>query len=74
MFDHIVEKIRINEHMEVTDSTGRHLGTVDSIEDERIKLTRSDSSDGRHHYVHLDAVDRIDDGRVYLKAGTSPSL
>ena len=74
MFDHIVEKIRINEHMEVTDSTGRHLGTVDSIEDERIKLTRSDSSDGQHHYVHLDAVDRIDDGRVYLKAGTSPSL
>ncbi len=65
------EKMRIKEHMEVATSNGGHLGTVDEVEDNRIKLTRSDASDGRHHYVPLDSVDRIDDNRIYLKAGTS---
>lgn len=64
------EKMRIKEHMEVATSDGGHLGTVDEVEDNRIKLTRSDASDGRHHYVDLESVDRIDDNRVYLKAGT----
>ncbi|WP_347301888.1 DUF2171 domain-containing protein [Croceibacterium sp. TMG7-5b_MA50] len=64
------EKLRIKEHMEVTDANGRHVGTVDHVEDERIKLTRSDSDDNMHHYLPLDAVDRIDDNRIYLKEGT----
>jgi len=62
------EKLRVKEHMEVTDINGQHLGTVDEIEDERIKLTKSDSSDNRHHFVSLDDIDRIDDNRIYLKA------
>ena len=62
------EKWRIKEHMEVTDSTGRHLGTVDEIEGDTIKLTRSDSADGQHHYVEIDHVDSIKDDRVTLKA------
>ena len=64
------EKWRIKEHMEVADSTGQHVGTVDEIEDNRIKLTRSDAPDGTHHYVDIDSVERIDDNRVYLKEGT----
>lgn len=64
------EKLRIREHMEVATSTGQHVGTVDSIHDDQIKLTRSDSSDGAHHYVALENVDKIDDNRVYLKQGT----
>lgn len=64
------EKLRIREHMEVTTSSGQHVGTVDEIVDDQIKLTRSDSSDGAHHYLSLDSVDRIDDNRVYLKEGT----
>lgn len=62
------EKWRIKEHMEVVDSSGRHLGTVDEIEGDTIKLTRSDSSDGQHHYVEIDHVDEISDNRVTLKA------
>ena len=62
------EKLRMKEHMEVTDINGQHLGTVDEVEDERIKLTKSDSSDNRHHFVSLDDIDRIDDNRIYLKA------
>lgn len=64
------EKWRIKEHMEVSDATGRHVGTVDEVEDNRIKLTRSDSPDGAHHYVDWESVDRIEDNRVYLKQGT----
>lgn len=61
------EKMRIKEHMEVTDFRGQHVGTVDDVEDERIRLTRSDSKDGVHHFLPLNDVDRIDDNRVYLK-------
>lgn len=66
----MLEKLRIREHMEVTTSTGQH-GTVDEIENDQIKLTRSDSPDGTHHYLSFDDVDRVDDNRVYLKQGTS---
>jgi hypothetical protein len=65
------EKLRIKQHMEVADSSGNHLGTVDSTDGDTIKLTRSDSSDGQHHYLSFDDVDRIDDNRVYLKAGAN---
>lgn len=64
------EKLRIREHMEVTTSEGQHVGTVDEVMDDQIKLTRSDSSDRAHHYIALESVDRIDDNRVYLKVGT----
>jgi len=40
------------------------------VVDDRIKLTRTDSSDNEHHFIALDQVDRIDDNRVYLKQGT----
>lgn len=63
------EKLRIKEHMEIADANGQHLGTVDELDGDTIKLTRSDSGDGRHHFVALDSVDRIDDNRIYLKAG-----
>ncbi|UVI40247.1 DUF2171 domain-containing protein [Qipengyuania spongiae] len=65
------EKIRIKEHMEVTDANGQHIGTVDEVKDDMIKLTKSDSSDGMHHMVKLDDVEKIDDNRVYLKAGAT---
>jgi hypothetical protein len=65
------EKLRIKEHMEVTDCRGQHVGTVDEIEDNRIKLTRSDSKDGMHHFVSLEEVDKVDDNRVYLKEGAN---
>lgn len=61
------EKLRIKEHMEVADSSGRHIGTVDEVEDERIKLTRTDSEGGQHRFLLIDDVDRIDDNRIYLK-------
>lgn len=67
------EKLRIKQHMEVTDASGQHLGTVDEVEDNRIKLTRTDSNDGLHHYVPIDDIEKIADNRIYLKQ-TATSL
>lgn len=64
------EKLRIKEHMEVADNSGQHVGTVDDVVDDRIKLTRSDSGDGTHHFIAIGQVDRIEDNRIYLKQGT----
>jgi len=61
------EKGRIKEHMEVRGPADEHVGTVDSISGDVLKLTRSDSSDGKHHYIDLKWVDRIEDDRLYLK-------
>ena len=63
------EKFRIKEHMEVTNWEGQHVGTVDAVQDDAIKLTKSDSADDMHHFLSLDDVDKIDDNRVYLKEG-----
>jgi len=65
------EKLRIKEHMEVASFEGQHLGTVDDVKDDKIKLTRSDSEDDMHHYMPMESVDRIDDNRVYLKANAT---
>lgn len=61
------EKLRIKEHMEVADCNGQHVGTVDHVQDDAIKLTKSDSSDDIHHFLSLEDVEKIDDNRIYLK-------
>lgn len=65
----MLEKWRIKEHMEVTDANGEHVGTVDKVEGDKIKLTKTDSSDEKHHFIPMDVVDRLEDNRVYLKKG-----
>lgn len=59
---------QIAKHQEVVDADGRHLGTVDHVDGDRIKLTRQDSPDGEHHYVSLRDVQGIEGGRVRLSA------
>jgi hypothetical protein len=57
----MVATSQIREHMEVLGSDGAHIGTVDHLEGEdRIKLTKSDSPDGMHHFIPVDWVDHVD--------------
>lgn len=52
---------QIREHMEVLAQDGAHVGTVDHMDGQsRIKLTRTDSADGQHHYIPLAWVDHVD--------------
>lgn len=51
----------ISEHMEVVGSDGQHVGVVDHVEGDRIKLTRKDPlAGGQHHYLPLSAVASVD--------------
>ena len=46
---------------------GLHVGTVDHVDGQRfIKLKKSDSIDGRHHWIPIAWVDDVDDRAVYL--------
>lgn len=62
----------IREHMEVIGADGVHIGTVDRIEGDRIKLTRKDSGtaghDGHHHYIPGHLVAAIEGEQVRLSA------
>ncbi len=52
---------RIAEHMDVIASDGVKIGTVDHLDGpDKIKLARSTSPDGQHHYVPLAWVDHVD--------------
>ena len=56
------DNLDIREHMPVLASDGTRLGTVDHLDgSDRIKLTKTDSDDGRHHFIPTDWVDHIDE-------------
>jgi hypothetical protein len=56
----MVDVSQIREHMEVKGSDGKHVGTVDHMDNGRIKLTKSDpASGGQHHFIGLDLVKEI---------------
>lgn len=57
---------QIREHMRVVDAEGTQIGTVDSFENDQIKLTRSGSSDGEHHYLPIDRVAGIEGETIRL--------
>lgn len=64
----MINTANIREYMEVVGSDGKHVGSVDRIEGDRIKLTKSDAfANGQHHYVPFEAVDRVETKRVRLK-------
>lgn len=60
---------QIQEHAEVIDADGNHVGTVDHVDGDRIKLTRKGSPDGEHHYIDAAQIDTVEDGTVRLSAG-----
>ena len=68
----------IREHMEVIGADGVHLGTVDRVDGDRIKLTRPDSGqgshEGHHHFIPLGLVAEVEDDQVRLTANADTAL
>ena len=62
----------IREHMQVIDAEGAPIGKVDSLEGDRIKLTRdssgSGSHEGHHHFIPRGLVADIEGDTVRLSA------
>lgn len=69
---------QIREHMEVVGADDVHIGTVDKIEGDRIKLTKNDSGAqiegatgshaGHHHYISTGLIAGVEGDRVRLSA------
>ena len=60
----------IKEHMDVIGADGVHLGTVDKVEGDRIKLTKADGGahGDHHHYISAGLVADIEGDKVRLSA------
>ena len=64
----------IKEHMKVVGADGVHVGTVDHLDGDRIKLTKDDSPQGpngegaKHHYLPVGLVAEVEGDTVRLSA------
>jgi hypothetical protein len=61
----------VREHMNVIGADGAHLGTVDRVEGDRIKLIRADSGiahEGHHHFIPRGLVAEVEGDTVRLSA------
>ena len=61
--------VDIREHMEIIGKDGAHVGTVDRVEGDRIKLTKKDSATGHqdhHHFIDRQLVGAVEGNTVKL--------
>ncbi|MGF7151663.1 hypothetical protein FHS96_005331 [Sphingomonas zeicaulis] len=62
----------IREHMEIIGADGVHVGTVDKVEGDRIKLTKADSGEGshkgHHHYISVGLIAEVEGDKLRLSA------
>ncbi len=69
---------KIKEHMDVIGADGVHVGTVDHIQGERIKLTKKDSGEGshkgHHHFIPLGLVADVEGNAVRLSANSAVAV
>ena len=68
----MVDTSQIKEHMEVIGADGVHVGTVDHLDGNRIKLTKKDSGEGshegHHHYISIGLIADVEGDKVRLSA------
>ncbi|RYY22718.1 MAG: DUF2171 domain-containing protein [Sphingomonadales bacterium] len=74
----------IKEHMEVIGADGVHVGTVDHIDGDRIKLTKKDSGsevsegtgshEGHHHYISVGLIAGVEGDKVRLSANADVAV
>ena len=68
----------IKEHMEVIGADGVHIGTVDHLDGDRIKLTKADSGMGghqsHHHYISRGLVAGVEGDKVRLSANADVAV
>ena len=69
---------KIRERMEVIGADGVHVGTVDRVEGQRIKLSKKDSGEGshrgHHHYIATALVAEVEGNKVRLSANADVAV
>jgi hypothetical protein len=61
----------ICEHMEVVDANDQHVGIVQSVEGDRIKLVGNDALDPRHPFIDKSQVAAVEGNKVKLSQKVS---
>lgn len=73
-----MDSSKIKEHAEVIGADGVHVGTVDHVEGDRIKLTKKDSGmgdhKGHHHFIPLGLVAEVEGDKVRLSANADVAV
>jgi hypothetical protein len=68
----------VKEGMEVIGADGVHVGTIDRIEGDRIKLTKKDSGqgshEGHHHYLSRGLIAEVEGEQVRLSANADVAM
>jgi len=68
----------VREHMEVIGADGVHVGTVDRIDGDRIKLIKEDSGQGghqgHHHFISRGLVAEVEGDKVRLSANADVAV
>lgn len=65
----------ITEHMEVVGADGVHVGTVDHVDGDRIKLTKKDGgAHDHHHYISGGLVAEVEGDVVRLSANADVAI
>ena len=66
----------VREHMRIIGADGVHIGTVDKVDGERIKLTKADSGshEDHHHYISGGLVAAIEGDQVRLSANADAAV
>jgi len=61
---------QIKEHMKIVGADGVHLGTVDHVDGDRIKLVKANSGShgGHHHYISGGLVASVEGSVLRLSA------
>jgi len=69
---------QIKEHMEVIGADGVHVGTVDHVDGDRIKLTKKDSGEGghkgHHHYISQGLIAGVEGDKLRLSANAEVAV
>ena len=71
---------KIREHMNVIGADGVHVGTVDRVQGNRLKLTKDSSSSGEgskqahHHYIDGGLIADIEGNNVRLSANADVAV
>jgi hypothetical protein len=80
----VTDLSQIREHMEVIGADGVHVGTVDHVDGDRIKLTKKDSAAdveegqgshaGHHHYISKGLIAGVEGDTVRLSANADVAV
>ncbi|MER8607067.1 DUF2171 domain-containing protein [Mesorhizobium sp. M1233] len=74
----MTDAAKIRERMEVIGADGVHVGTVDKVDGDRIKLTKRDIGEGahrgHHHFIPLSLVAEVEGQKVRLSANSDVAV